>query len=133
MARFLSLHISKRRVLSILMAENGSLMTVFRFAYPEPKSSRHSLTPAAINPSITIPNPALYSVATVSVISNCIQSWWISISSIIRIKWLLQSLRIRSREDKFTFILKSFFIRSRCSFINMQTRLNCRSVICSII
>ena len=57
----------------------------------------------------------------------------IYLSTIIRIKWLLQSLRIRSREDKFTFILKSFFIRPRCSFINMQMRLNCRSVICSII
>ncbi len=89
-------------------------------------------TPAAINPSITIPNPALYSVATVSVISNCIQSWWISISSIIRINDCCSHCASDPGKTNLP-LFKQRDIRSRCSFINMQIRLNCISVICSII
>ena len=63
----------KSRDLSTLITENGSLITVFRFAYPEPKSSRHKPMPASVNSSATLLRLALYSVATVSVISNCIQ------------------------------------------------------------
>lgn len=45
-------------------------MTVFRFAYPEPKSSRQRPIPESAKSSTALLSALLYSVATVSVISN---------------------------------------------------------------
>ena len=52
--------------------------------------------------------------------------------SIMRMKWLLQSVLIRSRDERFTFTFRSCSIGFPCSFKNLQTRQNCRSVTCSI-
>ena len=46
---------------------------------------------------------------------------------------LLQSLLIRSREDRFILTFHSPLSAAQFSFMNLQMRLNCRSVICSII
>ena len=47
------------------MVENGSRITVFKLAYPEPKSSRQRWIPASVNSSTTFLKPSLYSVAKV--------------------------------------------------------------------